>query len=303
MIYRPLAMGGLWLPNLWLYYLSARLLQLAQWHTSLLGIPWLRFERTSIAPYFLSGLLWATSIRHRDISSLNAVVGQSLYLWSLYKKKFFLLPPNPRLASFLGDLTFKAAFPSSNAFALWSSKDLVTLESLQKDGVICPFSTLQSAHSLPRTDFYKYLQIRHFFNTHYPHNNSNYISTFEDLCGPSSRDKGMISRLYNYLGGLGLPEKSTAMLGWEAETGQVWSDRITNIHKCTKSVAVKETVVKLHMRWYYTPSKLHKFFPAISENCFRGCPEKGTHTSFGVVGLLVTYGRNLPPRWQRSQVQ
>lgn len=32
MVYRPRAMGGLGMPNLWLHYLSARLVQLAQWH-------------------------------------------------------------------------------------------------------------------------------------------------------------------------------------------------------------------------------------------------------------------------------
>lgn len=109
MIYRLRAMGGLGLPNLWLYYLSARLLQLAQWHngtppptlhTHTKGIPWLRFKRTSIAPYFLPGLLWATSIHPKDISTLNAVVGKSLHLWSLYKKKLSLLPSCPSLASF-----------------------------------------------------------------------------------------------------------------------------------------------------------------------------------------------------------
>lgn len=91
MVYRPRAMGGLGLPNLWLYYLAARLLQLAQWHTPPHGIPWLRFERISIAPYYLPGLLWAKAICPKDISTLNAVVGQSLHLWSLYKHKLFLI--------------------------------------------------------------------------------------------------------------------------------------------------------------------------------------------------------------------
>lgn len=47
------------------------------------------------------------------------------------------------------------------------------------------------------------------------------------------------------------------------------------------------------MRWYYTPAKLHKFFPAFSENCFRGCPEKGTHLHIFWSGLAL---RDL---WQR----
>lgn len=44
-----------------------------------------------------------------------------------------------------------------------------------------------------------------------------------------------------------------------------------------KSMAVKQTVVKLHTRWYYTPSKLHRFYPVVPENCFSDCPDRSTH--------------------------
>lgn len=74
----------------------------------------------------------------------------------------------------------------------------------------------------------------------------------------SSRERGTIYIMYNYLNGIDLPAKSSAILGWEEETDQEsspedWLDMISNLHKCTKSMAVKETVVKLHTRWYYTP--------------------------------------------------
>lgn len=119
----------------------------------------------------------------------------------------------------IGDPTFLASFPNPISFARWVTKDLVTLDSLQKDGVFCSFMALQESFSLPSTEFYKYLQIRHFFNTQYPEGAPLPVSAFEDICGSASRDRGTISLLYNFLGGLGLPEKSTAILNWEAETG------------------------------------------------------------------------------------
>lgn len=69
-------------------------------------IPWLHFERISIDPYFLPGILWAGAVYLKDLSPLNLVVGQSLHLSPLYKQKFTLLLPRPRLANFVGDPTF-----------------------------------------------------------------------------------------------------------------------------------------------------------------------------------------------------
>lgn len=45
-------------------------------------------------------------------------------------------------------------------------------------------------------------------------------------------------------------------------------------------MSLKETVVKIHMRWYLTPDKMHRFYPNVSETCFRGCPATSTGTSF-----------------------
>lgn len=46
LLYRPKSLGGLGLPDLWRYYLAARLTQTAQWYAPALGIPWLMFELT-----------------------------------------------------------------------------------------------------------------------------------------------------------------------------------------------------------------------------------------------------------------
>lgn len=99
LVYRPQAKGGLGLPNLWLYYLSASLVQLAQWHAPQARIPWICFEGFSKALYYLPGPLWMSTARPKDLALLNELVSQSLHLWSLYKAKYSLMPS---VGSFFG---------------------------------------------------------------------------------------------------------------------------------------------------------------------------------------------------------
>lgn len=41
--------------------------------------------------------------------------------------------------------------------------------------------------------------------------------------------------------------------------------------KCTRSLTVGESAIKLFTRWYFTPTKLHFIFPSVSPAYFRGC--------------------------------
>lgn len=99
--------------------LSARLVQLVQWHAPPNHIPWIHYERASIDPYYLLGLLWSSSVRPKFLTSLNGEVSPSLHLWSLYRTKYTLIPPKPRLAFFLGDPRFPSAFTSDCDFSKW----------------------------------------------------------------------------------------------------------------------------------------------------------------------------------------
>lgn len=89
------------------------------------------------------------------------------------------------------------------------------------------------------------------------------------------------------------------MVGWEVETAQEfpeedWQDMINNMHKCTRSISIKETVLKLHTRWYYTLDRLHGIYPLVPDTCFRGCRDRGT--------LLHTFWicKALGPIWQKT---
>lgn len=255
---------------------------MVQWHSPSSNVPWLQFEGTSVDPYYLPGLLWLDKVRPKDLTPLNGLVGQSLQLWSLYKKSYALVPHCPGLASFLGDPRFPSAYNTPKNFSLWTQKGLTTFEALTQVLPFSSFALLQEQYDLPKTEFYKYLQIRHFYTTHYQKEGPSASNMFEQLCRSSSRDKGTISIIYQYPNELDLPLKSQAMLGWEVETGleispEDWADMVANLRNCTKSLAIRETVVKLHTRWYYTPARLNKFSPLVPGGCFWGCLDRGTH--------------------------
>lgn len=68
---------------------------------------------------------------------------------------------------------------------------------------------------------------------------------------------------------------------WEAECSLEpkildWDICIDNLKKCTGSLNIRETMIKLLTRWYQTPTRVHKFFPTVSLLCFRGCQTLGS---------------------------
>lgn len=298
LMYRAQRRGGLGCPDLWKYFLASRLIQMAQWHIVPAPVPWLQFEQISVTPYYLPGILWSRSVSPRDITPLNNIVGQSLYLWSLYRKKFKLHSDVPLLSSFLGEPSFPPAFSSSLPYHKWIALGLVNLASLLQNASFCSYTHLQRTYDMGKSGFHQYLQIRHFYSTHMKGVVEVSKTPFELLCGEEARDRGTISVLYKYLNDHNSPQKSLAMVAWEVEMAQEvpdgdWQDMINNMHKCTRSVSIKETVLKLHTRWYYTPERLHRIYPLVSGTCFRGCQDRGTllHTFWSCKALDTVWNK------------
>lgn len=71
------------------------------------------------------------------------------------------------------------------------------------------------------------------------------------------------------------------MTVWERELNlefdlQDWEANWQNMRKCTNSLTIRETAIKLFTRWYYTPSRLHTIYPQASSSCFCGCALPGS---------------------------
>lgn len=152
--------GGLGVPQIWLYYLASRFIQQAQWTIRKPKVPWVRFEQDSILPFHLPGLLWFSCPRPPELAGLNLVVAQGVRLWS---PSLGLVSGSPPGASFLGDFRFPSAFTNPGSFGWWTGLGLTTLEDLQHKGKFMSFSLLQSLKGAPLREFYKYMQIQHFF--------------------------------------------------------------------------------------------------------------------------------------------
>lgn len=66
-------------------------------------------------------------------------------------------------------------------------------------------------------------------------------------------------------------------------------DCINNLLKCTRSLMIRETEIKLFTRWYYTPAKHHSIFPSVPHTCLRD----SIGSFFGNVKAYLNYGDNL----------
>lgn len=128
------------------------------------------------------------------------------------------------------------------------------------------FPSSKSKKIIQAREFYHYLQIRHFFQTHYARVPWDSHTFFEYLCQTAPRQKGLISGLYKSLELVG----DDPLLKYRSQLEQElnlhnedldWEANWQNMRKCTKSLMVKETAIKLFTRWYYTPSHLGKIFP------------------------------------------
>lgn len=65
-----------------------------------------------------------------------------------------------------------------------------------QDAKFVSFSQLQAQKKIPAYEFYRYLQICHFYQTHYAIVPSDWHTSFESLCQTALRQKGLISGLY-----------------------------------------------------------------------------------------------------------
>lgn len=189
----------------------------------------------------------------------------------------------PPLASFIGDPKFLQVHQDSEHFSWWTENNLTTLKSLMIDSVFTSFAALKEKYKTPNGELRRFLQIRHFYNTYFQAASTISYTFYENICANSPRAVGLISEIYSNLTNTNNPDKHPQMIKWEQEldiklSTENWSNCISILLKCTRSITIRETEVKLFTRWYYTPAKLHTIFPTIHHTCFKGCITTGSFT-------------------------
>lgn len=175
-------------------------------------------------------------------------------------------------------------FPPSmepGSFRLWRQKGLATVKDLFVDGVFATFEQLVEKFELPRTDFFKYLQVRHFYRKIY--------TDFPNLPPDISVDKifriplfpkGLISILYTTILSLCSSSDETLLELWSQDLGMdltmVWDWILGRVH--SSSVCARHGVIqcKLLHRVYWTKARLSRVYPNTDPLCDRCRQHRGT---------------------------
>lgn len=151
-----------------------------------------------------------------------------------------------------------------------------------QNGTLLPYPALSATlpnHNIP---FYKYLQLRHLFQS--PHYTSPWhreLTSFELLCSSTEPQGHLISVNYSLLFSQRKVKDDKIVRQWENDlsidlTPMDWDHIFTLIHKGSINVSTQENRYKLFSKWYRTPDKVHHFHPSIPPICWRCNATRGT---------------------------
>lgn len=133
--------------------------------TSPLDLPgWLQIESSSCSPISLSALLCSSVPLPSPQTCQNPIVLHSLKIWSQFRKHYGLVS-----MSVYSPMTANHLFPASlqgNAFIQCLKNGMLILKMLCKDGVFMSHNQVRHEFSLTTSNFFRYLQVRHFIQNH-----------------------------------------------------------------------------------------------------------------------------------------
>lgn len=163
-------------------------------------------------------------------------------------------------------------------FKTWIAKGITTFYSLTENGQLKDFQTLRGQYALEKQDFYRYLQLRHYFD----HTIKNETLDMNDpvlkvIVGAyqTESSKGIIARLCK--GFIMKKSHSTEYIKnkWEKEgnfviSNEEWSVCCDFQWKCTNSHVWREFGWKCLARFFTTP-KQKAHFTGEDSKCWRVC--------------------------------
>lgn len=165
---RPRGCGGMSLPNFCFYYWAANIRCLVLWlhsHPQPNSPTWTCLEAHSSQGTSLPALLGA-ALPLLPGSTGNMVVRSSLRVWTQFRRCLGL-----RLPSHLCPIASNDFFPPSMqdaAFLEWHKKGIRTFKDLFMDDCFASFSNLSKKFNLPSSNFFRYLQVRHYVRSQIP---------------------------------------------------------------------------------------------------------------------------------------
>lgn len=201
------------------------------------------------------------------------MVQNSIKIWAQFRKHFNLT----NICRF-SPITFNHLFAPSQidqAFAIWHRSGLVYFQDLFTDDGIASFKFLCEDHNLPKSHYFRYLQVRSFASKFFP----GYPS-------PPSKDlmylvlnvnpfnKRAISKIYALILDSCSHTWDKIKAAWEGEFGETipedtWKNTIQRIH--TSSFCIRHGLIQFKVvhRLHYSNDRLSKLYPNVTPSCPR----------------------------------
>lgn len=104
---------------------------------------------------------------------------------------------------------------------------------------------------------------------------------FEQLCITGEQVSKATSLMYGWLQTNQNRQPSRHKKEWETAlkksfTDEQWENACILAHKCSISAGTQETSYKVLTNWYFTPARLHAWYPEATDVCWRCGAETGT---------------------------
>lgn len=261
-------------PNIHAYYKAVVLDQLKEWWSPTSRKTWSQLESAALTTnlkHTLSATLLNLKPKHQFLHSITA----ALRVWTASTQQAKGIPN-----SILSKLPIQAVELISLDLSIkpWTQKGLTNLGQLMSTSGIHSFLQLQHLFDIPTSTFFLYLLIRsivssiNIFNDNAPMAD---ILKFYETPVPA------VEGIYKTLTTPPTDHSSYSVDFWSSFTTSLpkptmWHKALTLPLQVSCCISHWESIQKLFHKWYYTPARLAKIYPATSPQCWRNCTKIGT---------------------------
>ena len=277
--------GGLALPNFQFYYWSANIKNILYWINlpqGNCGPKWLQLEHASCSPVSLQALACSKLPLSEPLSSYcnNPVVKHTFKIWSQFRRAF-TLKEMFKNAPLVRNNLFKPSVVD-NAFEIWANCGVKMVKDLYLDGTFVTFDHLVNQCGIPRTHFFRYLQLRSFVLSQFDNFPSLPAdSLFDKINKITPWSKETIGKIYTLISLDNIKPLNILKSKWEEEldveiSEELWQEAIDGIH--TSSICQRHRVIQFKVvhRLHWSKVKLSQFQPNTDDLCDRCRMESGT---------------------------
>lgn len=239
---------------------------------------WVTIEETSTLGLPLKPFLYSESVRKLVKQTKNPFLRSTISLWYSAHKHVGDTPALSQFTPIWGNNCFKPG-RADGAFRMWFNKGVENISDLYVEGNLMSYNQLCEKYDIPRKNFFKYLQLKHFLLSMHKQLLSVSLKLSNGLSHMGGR--GQFSLFYELMLTHSTESSSKKMEAWiiHIKEDVQEADREGACFKAqTQSVNTKFKLLqyKWLMRIYLTPCRLNHIYPSVPDICVKCREAKGT---------------------------